>query len=250
MGRTLTRFLAVVLLLLVPALAAADALREKADRLFDDRENLRGAEEALSAYRAILKDHPRDFGVLVRLARLHYYMGRRAESGIRDEAIAHYRKGGEFAKRAAEVQPDRPDGYFFQAACLGRENALRGNLTNLWGISEVKRLVNEAASIAPGYFFRGPDRFWCIYYTELPSILGGSLKKAIVYGKRAVETFPGYAGNRVALAGALFRNGDNAGAIGELEKAIALPDDVHPEAVPEQRLEKEQARSLLRRIGK
>jgi tetratricopeptide (TPR) repeat protein len=114
----------------------------------------------------------------------------------------------------------------------------------------VRKLNEKTASIDPGYFYRGTDRFFCAYYTKLPKLLKGNVSKAIEFGKRAVEAFPNYAGNRFFLAEAYVKDGRNDLARKELEAAISLPDDAFPDVIPEQRMEKKRAEALLKRIAK
>ncbi len=229
---------------------AAGDLRKAAEALWAAREDLGKANEAVSAFEALLKDSPNDYEVLLRLSRLHYWIGQNLETGRASEAAAHYVKGREYGQRAAAAGPDRPGGYFFEAANLGRENNLKGKFKTLLGIGKVEDLNRKAESIQPDYFYRGPDRFFCAYYTRLPGLLGGSLSKAIEHGKKAVEAYPNYAGNRYLLAEAYVKDGKNDLARAELEAALATPDDALPDAIPEQRLEKKRAAALLSRLAK
>lgn len=240
--------------LLVAAIAgvthAGDDLRKGAEALWAARENPAKAAEAVATYEALLRDAPKDYDTLLRLSRLHYWIGQNLEAKSESEASAHYGKGREYGHRAAEAAPDRPGGYFFEAANLGRENNLKGKVKSLLGIGKVEDLNRRAEAIQPDYFYRGPDRFFCAYYTRLPGLLGGSLSRAIEHGRKAVEAYPNYAGNRFLLAEAYVKDGRNELARAELEAALAVPDDAHPDAIPEQRLEKKRAAELLKKIGK
>jgi tetratricopeptide (TPR) repeat protein len=224
--------------------------RETADALWGSREDLSKAGEAVLAYEALLKENPKEYELLLRLSRLHYWIGQNLEPTSPKEAISHFDKGREFGKTAAAAAPDRPGGYFFEGANLARENNLKGTLSNLYGIRMVKKMNEKVARIEPAYFHGGPDRFFCAYYTKLPGILGGDLSKAIAYGRKAVEAQPSYAGNRVFLAEAYRKDGKNDLARRELEAAIAAPDNALADAIPEQRLEKRRAAALLKKISR
>ncbi len=230
--------------------AGADDLRRSAEALWAGREDPATANEAVGAFEALLKDAPNDYDTLLRLSRLHYWIGQTLEPTRESDAIAHYVKGREYGRRAAAAGPDRPGGYFFEAANLGRENNLKGKFKSLLGIGKVEELNRKAEGIQPDYFYRGPDRFFCAYYTRLPGLLGGSLSKAIEHGKKAVEAYPNYAGNRFLLAEAYVKDGKNDLARTELEAALATPDDALPDAIPEQRLEKKRAAALLSKLAR
>ena len=253
MRKTLSCFLLAMMLLLAAALPTGSRGAEpeaRAELLWNEREDLGKAAEAIAAYEALQKEKPENYDILLHLSRLHYWIGQNLESTNQKDSLSHYGKGREVGRKASEVAPDKPGGYFFEAANLARENNLKGTFSNLWGISAVRRLNEKAASIDPEYFYRGPDRFFCALYTKLPGLLGGSTSKAIDFGKRAAEAFPNYAGNRFFLAEAYARDGRNDLARKELEAAVALPDNALPDVIPEQRMEKKRATELLKRIGK
>lgn len=221
-----------------------------AEALWAAREDPDKAGEAVSAYEALLQERPEDYETLLRLSRLHYWLGQNLEGTSRDAALSHYVSGKDYGRRAAGAAPEKPGGHFFEAANLGRENNLKGAFSNLRGIGTVRRLNEKTASIDPDYFYRGPDRFFCAMYTKLPGLLGGSTTKAIEHGRRAVEAFPAYAGNRYYLAEAYLKDAKNDLARRELEAALAIPDDALPDVVPEQRMEKKRAAALLKTLGK
>lgn len=230
--------------------AAGEDLRKNAEALWAGREDMARANEAVAAFEALLKDAPNDYETLLRLSRLHYWIGQNLEATRESDAIAHYLKGREYGHRAAAAGPDLPGGYFFEAANLGREDNLKGKFKSLLGIGKVEDLNRKAEAIQPDYFYRGPDRFFCAYYTRLPGLLGGSLSRAIEHGRKAVEAYPNYAGNRFLLAEAYVKDGKNDLARAELEAALATPDDALPDAIPEQRLEKKRAAALLKKLAK
>ena len=253
MRKALSCFMLGMMLLLAAALPNASRGAEpegKAELLWNEREDLGKAAEAIAAYEALQKDKPENYDILLQLSRLHYWIGQNLESTNGKESLSHYGKGREYGKKASEAGPDKPGGYFFEAANLARENNLKGTFSNLLGISTVRKLNEKTSSIDPDYFYRGPDRFFCALYTKLPGLLGGSASKAIEFGKRAAEAFPNYAGNRFFLAEAYVRDGRNDLARKELEAAVALPDNALPDGIPEQRMEKKRATELLKRIGK
>lgn len=245
-----TLLLCLIMVFGIPAASRGTDLQEKAEILWGEREDIGKADEGIAAFEALLSQRPEDHEILLRLSRLHYWVGQNLEAKSKEDALAHYEKGREYGKKASEIAPENPGGYFFEAANLARKNNLKGTFSNLWGISKVRKLNEKTASIDPEYFYRGTDRFFCAFYTKLPALLGGSVSKAIESGKRAVEAFPDYAGNRYFLAEAYVRDGRNDLARKELEEAISLPDDAFPDVIPEQRMEKKRAEELLKRIGK
>lgn len=168
-----------------------DDVRQKAEALWAGREDPARANEAVTAFESLLKETPKDYETLLRLSRLHYWIGQNLETAREREsdAIAHYGKGRDYGRRAAEAAPDRPGGYFFEAASLGRENNLKGKFKSLLGIGKVEELNRKAESIQPDYFYQGPDRFFCAYYTRLPGLLGGASRRPSSTEKRRSRRF-------------------------------------------------------------
>jgi tetratricopeptide (TPR) repeat protein len=240
--------LSVVFLCTAAEIVMAGGPRDNAEALWAAREDLSKAMESVSAYGSLLKENPKEYETLVRLSRLHYWIGQNLEEKDRQEALSHYGKGRDYGRLAAEAAPDRPGGYFFEGANLARENSLKGTFTNLFGIRTVKKLNEKAASIQAGYFHGGPDRFFCAYYTRLPGLLGGNVSKAIEHGRKAVDSHPAYAGNRLFLAEAYHKDGNDELARRELETALLIPDDALTDSIPEQRMEKKRAAALLKKI--
>src|SRR5512145_147709 len=80
----------------------ADDARQKAEALWAAREDPARANEAVSAFEALLKSAPGDYETLLRLSRLHYWIGQTLEPVKESEAIAQYVKGREYGRRAAE----------------------------------------------------------------------------------------------------------------------------------------------------
>lgn len=237
-------------ILAAPSSWGEETQRQKADLLWSQREEPGKAKEAIDAWEEVLKEQPGDYDALLRLSRLHYWMGQLLEKTDRSGALSEYVAGRKYGGEAAVAAPDKPGGHFFEAANLARENNLKGTFSNLWGIGTVRQLNEKTHAIDPNYFYRGPDRFFCAMYAKLPGLLGGSTSKAIEFGKKAVEAFPNYAGNRYFLAEAFFKDGKNDLAREQLQAAVAAPDNAYPDAIPEQRMEKSRAAGLLERIGK
>ena len=145
----------------IPAVSAGTDLLEKAEILWTEREDLGKASEGIAAYEELLTENPEDYKILLRLSRLHYWVGQISEATDKEDALEHYGKGIEYGKKASGIDPEKPGGYFFEAANLARRNNLKGKFSNLWGISTVKKLNKKTASIDPGYVYTGTDRFFC-----------------------------------------------------------------------------------------
>src|SRR3990170_1439778 len=100
----------------MPTVSRGTDMEQMADQLWNDREDLGKAAEAIGAYEALWKDKPHEYEILLRLSRLHYWVGQNLEATDRENALSHYGKGKEYGKRASEIAPEKPGGYFFAEA--------------------------------------------------------------------------------------------------------------------------------------
>lgn len=145
--------------------------------------------------------------------------------------------------RAANDQ--NPAGHLWWAAAQGRILQLRGMASAAMGSAELRR-ENERA------LERDPDCALASFalgrvYEELPGFLGGGLKKAEAWFRRAVGSDPSYTIIRLALARVLVRQGRREEARAELKRLLAVADPTNPaEAVLGDR---PAAEALLKQLG-
>ncbi|NNG47001.1 MAG: tetratricopeptide repeat protein, partial [Deltaproteobacteria bacterium] len=96
----------------IPAVSAGANLRENAEILWTEREDLGKASEGIAAYEELLKENPEDYKVLLRLSRLHYWVGQILEATDKEDALEHYKKGVDYGKKASGIDPEKPGGFF------------------------------------------------------------------------------------------------------------------------------------------
>jgi hypothetical protein len=102
MKRPTPLFAVVFAALLVAASPFAAPPLDRAEALWAAREDLSKAKEALQEYETALKSSPNDYDILVRLSRLHYWIGMNLEGSNEKEALAHFQKGEAWLMTAAK----------------------------------------------------------------------------------------------------------------------------------------------------
>jgi tetratricopeptide (TPR) repeat protein len=219
-------------------LEEANAHRE-AGRLDDQLDAARHAHELA----------PEDVDALLRLARAHYDLGNAAEGEARDR---HYAQSATWARRAADVAPERAASQLWVAIAVGKMALAHGGREKL----ELSREIHDAARRA---VFLDPDEADALHvlarwHYEVKTLswweragaeaLGGlpdaSLDEATRLLERAVALEPRAIRHRLLLARVHLRAGREGAARVQLDAVLALPGDQ-----PDDPSRKARARELL-----
>jgi tetratricopeptide (TPR) repeat protein len=122
MKKGLFSCLCLALLILWPSyLLAANDVAE-ADRLFDQG-GLDNYQKAIESYQNALAENPDNYEVNWKCARAHREYGDTAKTGKVEgwkEICAKYGKAGmQYAQKATELEPEKPDGYYYYGLNVG-----------------------------------------------------------------------------------------------------------------------------------
>jgi tetratricopeptide (TPR) repeat protein len=145
--------------------------------------------------------------------------------GNKNECKRWAESGMAYAERCIEVAPNTPDCYYWRAVNTGLYHSVK-----VVGYQRgIKQMIDDCnAVIAMGrenYDYGGPWRIQGQIFTKLPETGGRpdsltrDLDKALVYLRKAVELAPDYPENRIALAEALYKEGETDAARAELDIA-------------------------------
>jgi tetratricopeptide (TPR) repeat protein len=122
MKRGLSGGLWFFLIMLVPiGLMAADYVAE-ADKLFDQG-GLANYKQAIELYQKAIGANPGSYEANWKCARIHREYGETAKSqkvaGWKDICAQYGKEGMQYAQKAAELDPAKPDGYFYYGLNVG-----------------------------------------------------------------------------------------------------------------------------------
>lgn len=146
-------------------------------------------------------------------------------SGNKNECKRWAESGLAYAERCIEIAPNMPDCYYWRAVNTGLYHSVK-----VVGYQRgIKQMISDCnAVIAMGrenYDYGGPWRIQGQIFTKLPETGGRpdsltrDLNRALVYLRKAVEVAPDYPENRIALAEALYKEGEPDAARAELDIA-------------------------------
>lgn len=216
------------------------ATLEQADELFRQRADLSKLREAVSLLARSRNRDRRDYEIEWKFARYNYFLGK--QSGDEKESEKAFENGVQAGKIASRLEPNKPDGYFWQGANLG-EQAKRAPLTKgLTAIGDIRQLMNKTIEIEPGY--QGASAFDALAQIELATRLtGGDAKKAVDYLEKAIQIENNNSNLHLHLAEAYLAVNHPAEAKKQLDFVLKMKPN--PEYMPEYEESQKEARKLL-----
>ncbi len=214
--------------------------KSDADNLFAQREDLAKLRDAIALLAAVRNPDSRDFEVEWKFASYNYFLGRHTKDEKESEAAFNY--GKDAAKIASNMEPQKPDGFFWYGANLG-ELCKRSPITvGLQSVGDVQEAMKKVIEIEPAY--QGASAYDGLAQIELGTRLkGGSIEKAVEYLEKAISIENDNTNLRLHLAEAYLAQNKEADARKQLD--ILLTMKPNPEYIPEHNESVAAARKLL-----
>jgi len=221
----------------------ADELIIQGDKLYEEMKDMATAKEALSKYQDALQMLENKFEVFWRISRLHYYIGIHTETN--DEKKIVFSQGKYYADKAINLEPERPEGHYWQGVNNGKYGESRGVLKSLFLVKPIKKAMNKVVELDESFEGGGAHRVLGRMYYKLPGFAGGSKKKSKEHLLKSLEFGPEDALTRLYLAETYIEMKDIEKAKEQLDYILAMEDD--PCWVPQIMESKEEARKILQK---
>lgn len=210
------------------------------DALYRERADPAKAREAAAIWDARLAKNAKDFEAAWKLARAEYWLGGHDDQAKRR---ADLERGTEAGRTASELEPNRPEGYFWMAANMGQLAESFGMRQGLKYRTPIREALEKVLTIDPAYQAGSADRALGRWYFKVPGLFGGSKKKSEEHLRRSLTYDPDSNASRFFLAETLFELDRPKEAIAELQRVIDGP--INPQWEPEDREFKKQAAERL-----
>jgi tetratricopeptide (TPR) repeat protein len=169
----------------------------EADRLFSRGDHTAQDQQALALLERAVATDAKNYALLWRTARAAYYVG---DFGAETEKLKFFDRGIAFAQRAILLQPNSAEGHFWLAANYGGKAQLVGALKALSTVKKIRKemqtvvTLNDAYENGNAYLALGEiDR-------ELPGVMGGNKKRALLYYEQGLKVAPENLDLKVALS--------------------------------------------------
>ena len=212
------------------------------DAIYRERTTPGRAREAAAIWEQRLTADPRDFESTWKLARAMYWLGNHEAEKERRPALE---RGVEMARRAAALQPSRPEGHFWMAANMGTLAESFGLRQGLKYRGPIKDALETVLKLDPTFMQGSADRALGRWYFKVPGLFGGNKKKSEEHLRKSLTYFSDSTVSRFFLAETLFEMDRDAEARAELQKVIDAP--ISPEWEPEDREYKQKAKDRVAR---
>lgn len=221
-----------------------------ADALYDARD-ADGGKKAYEALQAAVASHPDAWDLQWRLARAAFWVSEGLPAKAKAERKAVSQVGWNAGEAAMKLHPDRPEGPYFMALCIGEYSRSIGVLTALrQGIeAKFRDPLLAVSKKAPGLDHGGVWNALGRYKFELPWPKK-DVNESIRFLRKAIEVNPANVRARVFLAESL-EDRDDQGDVDEAKKLLAevarAPGRQYDP--PEEQRAVAMARDLARRLG-
>ena len=228
----------------IAALATSAGLQAQGDpdALYKERVVVAKAREAAGIWSARLAKAPADFESAWKLARAEYWLGGHDDQAARR---ADLERGIEAGQQASRLEPTRPEGYFWMAACMGQLAESFGMRQGLKYRTPIREALEKVLQIDAAYQNGSADRALGRWYYKVPGLFGGSKKKSEEHLRKSLTYDQNSNASRFFLAETLFELDRKADGIAELQKVVDGP--VNPEWEPEDREFKQQAAERMKK---
>jgi tetratricopeptide (TPR) repeat protein len=188
----------------------------------------------------MLASDPRSFDAAWKLARADYWLGGHAPES---ERRGFFERGIDAGRKAAALEPNRPEGHFWLAANMGALAESFGVRQGLKYRKPVKDALETVLRLNPSFQEGSADRALGRWYFKVPRLFGGSRRLAESHLRKSLTYNPNSTASHFFLAELLLDEGRTGEGRAELQKVLDAPLD--PEWIPEDREFKEKARRAL-----
>lgn len=202
---------------------SAEELIAQGDELYAMMKDMATAKEALAKYQKALGIAENRYEASWRIARIQYYIGAHSESKKEKKAI--FSQGVYWAKKAVELEPEKPDGHYWLGVNNGKYGETRGVLKSLSLVKPIKRSMNKIIELDRSYEDGGADRVLGRVFFKVPGFAGGSKDKSLEHLMKSKELGPKDALTRVYLAETLLKFKEVEKAREELNYVLNMEDD-------------------------
>jgi len=199
---------------------SAEDLLAKGEKLFFSyNEDLSRIQESMKIFEEAFQQDPKDIKPLLLLSRAWLTYGDDIPQN-KEEREGAYLKGKEWAKKALKIDDKSAQAHFWYFANMGRIQQLKNVFNNIIAIAEIRKHILKAYELDPKevMIVDGLGAFYC----ELPTLFGGSLKKAENYQRKAIAMDPNYSLAYCDLAETLFRQERYTDALGTAKKVFTI----------------------------
>jgi hypothetical protein len=138
---------------------------------------------------------------------------------------------------------------YWYTSNLGKWGSAQGLATVLKYKAKIKSQIEKILALDEHFFYSAAHRYLGVIYAKAPAIAGGDMKQAKIHFDASLKNSPNYLATTVLWAEYYaVKSDDKKGFKEKLEWVMKQPDDVIPDVMPENKIEKKKAQKLLSMI--
>jgi tetratricopeptide (TPR) repeat protein len=208
------------------------------DHLYETRDEAGHAEKAITLYKALLENDPKNEAPLWRLSRSYRWRGDVAATS--EEKLKAYKEAEGWAEKAIEADPQSIGGHLMLGIAYGRVGETQGVMKSLSLISPIKKEMNFVLSREPQNDIA--HHVLGVLYRKVPGLMGGSIKKSIESLETASRLNPASTSHLLELSESYLEKGNKDQAKGSLQSLLAISN---PSDRVQSKLDRAEAEKLL-----
>jgi hypothetical protein len=224
--------------------AFAPLSAQSADALYANRRDLESARRAADIWRTELAQDPQAFEAAWKLSRASYWIG--GHDAEKEEGRRIFEAGIDAGRRAAALEPNRPEGHFWMAANMGALAESYGVRQGVRYRKPIKQALETVLRLNAAFEQGSADRALGRWYSKVPGLFGGSRRLAERHLRASLTYNEQSTASHFFLAEVMLDAGRTAEGRAELQKVLDAPLD--PDWAPEDLDFKEKARRLLQTL--
>ncbi len=260
--------------------ASADSVQQHAnaaDAAWLERDNEPKLREAIALWEKVVAAEPKNAAAWEKLARAMYFLadghlrfhaGASAEQemlaafeksvtsaergllALSEPFAAKMRDGAKIEEAAKTLDKSGVPLLYWRSSSLGKWATAKGFATLLSHKDEIKDIMQLCLEKDPEYFYRGPNRYFGVFYARAPSFAGGDLAKSREHFDASLKGHPNYFGTHTLMAEDLAVKAQDRKMFDEHVEFVLTGDpNVIPEIAPENRVEQRKAGLLKKRAS-
>ena len=258
--------------------SSSDSLQQNkdaAEAAWLERDTEAKLREAIGLWEKVVAAEPKDAASWEKLARAVYFLadghirfhaGASAEEemlgafeksvtaaergllALSEPFAAKMRDGAKIEEAAKSLDKSGVPLLYWRSSSLGKWATAKGFATLLSHKDEIKEIMQICLDKDPEYFYRGPNRYFGVFYARAPSFAGGDLVKARQSFEHSLAAHPSYLGTRTLMAEELaVKTQDRALFDAQLDAVLKADANAIAEIAPENRVEQHKAKLLKQR---
>lgn len=201
---------------------AADLISQ-GDDMLDTMTDMETAQKVLQMYKDAAEKIDGKYEAYWRISRVLYYIGSHTQEKKNKKDL--FSEAVDYAQKAADMEPEKPDGHYWLGVNHGKVGEVRGVLKSLFLVKPIKKAMNKVIELDRSYEDGGPDRVLGRVYFKLPGFAGGSNAKSLEHLQKSKEYGPDDPVTLFYLAETLLKKKMKDEAKAALETIIDMPDD-------------------------